>query len=207
MKTIETYGKFALEYDEWFDNHPLLYQAELKAIKQAIPVDGVGIEIGVGTGRFALPLGIKYGIEPSKAMASIAKKRGIIIKEAVAENLPFTDQRFDFVTMITVDCFISDLPKAFLEVYRILKSNGSLIIGMIDKASELGQEYEDKKQTNKFYKDVFFHTVEELTSILTQCEFKKFQYWQTLIKSDSKEIQFPEEGYGKGSFVVIKAFK
>jgi ubiquinone/menaquinone biosynthesis C-methylase UbiE len=36
-----------------------------------------GLEIGVGTGRFAKILGMEYGIDPSERMLSIAKERGI----------------------------------------------------------------------------------------------------------------------------------
>lgn len=38
---------------------------------------GNGLEVGIGTGRFAIPLGITTGIEPSAAMAAIAAKSGI----------------------------------------------------------------------------------------------------------------------------------
>jgi len=42
-----------------------------------LPEGGTGIEIGVGTGRFASQLGIKLGLEPSKSMASLARQRGM----------------------------------------------------------------------------------------------------------------------------------
>lgn len=67
----------AQEYDEWFERHGFAYQSELAAIKTFIPKEGRGLEIGVGTGRFAVPLGIKVGVEPAKAMAAIARKRGM----------------------------------------------------------------------------------------------------------------------------------
>lgn len=63
MTTIdfsEVYNQFANEYDVWFEKHPNLYQSELLAMKQAIPQNKTGIEIGVGSGRFAEPLNIKW---------------------------------------------------------------------------------------------------------------------------------------------------
>jgi hypothetical protein len=56
-----------------------------------LPKSGTGVEIGVGTGRFAEPLGIRVVIEPSKAMRRMAQKRGIEVIDGVAESLPFDD--------------------------------------------------------------------------------------------------------------------
>jgi hypothetical protein len=56
-----------------------------------LPKSGTGVEIGVGTGRFAEPLGIRVGVEPSKAMRQVAQKRGIEVIDGVAQVLPFDD--------------------------------------------------------------------------------------------------------------------
>lgn len=201
------FNDFATEYDAWFDKHPEIYKSELLALKQAIPKNKKGIEIGVGTGRFAQPLNIKFGVEPSENMAKLAEQRDIKVYNAFAENLPIEKESFDFVLMATTVCFISDIPKAFGEVYRILKPKGEIILAIIDKNSELGKIYEKEKSTNKFYKDAHFHSTEELTELLAQSGFNSFTYWQTLTKTGETTIEQPSEGFGKGSFVVIKAGK
>src|SRR5579863_8743760 len=94
-----------------------------------------GVEIGVGTGRFAQPLHIKFGIEPSENMAQLAEKRGIKVYRTLAEDLPIGNETFDFALMVTTVCFLSDIPKAFGEVHRILKPGGEIILGIIDKNS------------------------------------------------------------------------
>jgi len=43
-------------------------------VKSLIPEGLNGMEVGVGTGRFALPLGIRVGVEPADNMARIAKE-------------------------------------------------------------------------------------------------------------------------------------
>jgi ubiquinone/menaquinone biosynthesis C-methylase UbiE len=96
------------------------------------------LEIGVGTGRFAEPLGVKEGVEPSKAMAAIARKRGINVLEAYAEALPFEDESFGFILMVTVICFLADPFQAMREATRVLKPEGRLIIAMIARDSSLG---------------------------------------------------------------------
>ncbi len=53
------------------------------------PLVGKGVEIGVSTGRFAEPLGIEIGVEPSKRMRETAKKRGIQVVGGIPEKVPF----------------------------------------------------------------------------------------------------------------------
>ena len=204
---IAIFDKNTLEYDQWYLKHSAVYQSEILAIQQAIPQHKTGIEIGVGTGRFAKPLKIEFGVEPSENMARVAEQRGITVYKASAEKLPIDNATFDFVLMVTTVCFLSDIPKSFSEVHRILKPNGEIILAIIDKNSELGKKYEKEKSSNKFYQDAHFHSTEELTVLLQQSHFQNFQYWQTLIKLNENEIEKPEKGYGKGSFVVIKATK
>ena len=80
-------------------------------------------------------------------------------------------------------------------------------MAIIDKDSELGMKYEKEKLSNKFYKDAHFYSTEELTELLKRSGFRSFQYWQTLTMLNENEIEKPGHGYGKGSFVVIKASK
>jgi len=47
------------EYDNWYEENKFAYLSEIEALKKVIPEKGEGLEIGVGTGRFAQPLRIK----------------------------------------------------------------------------------------------------------------------------------------------------
>ena len=62
MPKITPFEKYAEKYDTWFENNRWVYKAELRAVKAMIPTIGRGLEIGVGTGRFAESLGIKTGV-------------------------------------------------------------------------------------------------------------------------------------------------
>lgn len=205
--SFNVFDENALDYDNWFERHNTAFQSELLAIKQAIPLQKSGIEIGVGTGRFAEYFNIKHGVEPSENMAQIAEQRGINVVQAVAEDLPIENELFDFALLVTTVCFLSDIPKAFSEIRRILKPEGEIILAIIDRNSELGKKYEMGKAENKFYKDAHFHSTEEITELLEQAGFGKFEYWQTLFKENSTQIEQPREGFGEGSFVVIKGQK
>ena len=118
---MNIFEEASVEYDEWFETHKWVYRSEVEAVKKLIPKTGEGIEIGVGTGRFSIPFGIKVGVEPARAMAEIARKRGIRVYEAKAEHLPFQDNSFDFALMVTTLCFLEEPFQALREIKRILK--------------------------------------------------------------------------------------
>ncbi len=205
--TSIAFDQNTLEYDNWFEKHQGAYQSELLAIQRAIPKNKTGIEIGVGTGRFAQPFNIQFGVEPSENMARVAEQRGIKVYRTFAENLPIENEIFDFALMVTTVCFLADIPKAFAETHRILKPQGEIILAIIDKNSILGKQYQKEKSKNKFYQGVHFHSIEEITQLLTQSGFHSFSYWQTLTTTNLNVVEQPQTGFGIGGFVVIKASK
>ena len=209
MARIEPFEKHPLQYEQWFDRHKFAYESELQAIRKLLPQHGNGLEIGIGSGRFAAPLGIKLGLEPSSKMMEIAQARGIEVIGGVGESLPFRDSQFDFATMVTTICFLDDVEVAFNEAYRILKPGGCLIIGFIDKDSSIGQLYQQHKNENVFYRIATFYSVDEVVSHLKKAGFKVFNFAQTIFHNlaEIKGIEPVREGYGEGSFVVVRALK
>ena len=201
-----TFDEQANDYDAWFEKHPDLYQAELEAVRSFIPASGSGVEIGVGTGRFAAPLGISIGVDPAPRMTELARQRGITVLEGVAEALPFADCSFDFALMVTVICFLDDVDQAFREACRILKQHGTLVIGFIDRESELGQRYSQKQKQSQFYRDAIFYSAGELEALLTNVGFSGFVYRQTLMPGETNDLTV-REGHGSGGFVVLQAHK
>ena len=206
MVKSEVFDKNALEYDGWFDRHKIEYAQELRAIRELLP-PGEGVEIGAGTGRFTLPLGLSLGIEPSKAMRSIASGRGVNIIDGTAESLPIGDGLYDFALLVTTVCFLDDPERAFREVYRILATGGFILVGLIDKDGVLGKKYNERKSASRFYKDATFHSVEEIRRALENAGFTNFEYVQAILPGDMNEYSGSgiKQGYGEGSFVVLRA--
>ncbi len=206
MPRIEQFEKYSDEYDAWFDNHSDYYASELEAIRQLIPDAGAeGMEIGVGSGKFAEPLGIKIGVEPSEKMANKARTKGIKVFPGRAEKLPFIDSRFDFVLMVTTICFVDDVVKSFNEALRVLKTGGFIIVGFVDRESEIGKQYSEKKETSKFYSDATFFSAAEVLRLLNQSGFMVTKILQTLIPGEMSDTIM--DGFGKGAFVAIKGTK
>ena len=202
---ITVFNQFAREYDHWFVENSFAYLSEVEAIRRFIPDTGLGVEIGAGTGRFSIPFGIKIGIEPSDGMARLAQSRGLFIIRALAEELPFVDVTIDYVLMVTVICFLTDLPTAIKEIRRVLKPGGRLIIGFIDRESPLGRNYESMKDSSRFYKWATFYSVSQVMDVLTAIGFSDFQVCQTLFTNPGDMVRCDPvcEGHGEGSFVVL----
>lgn len=206
MIKAASFNKNSSEYDIWYTENQNTYASELKAVECLIPQGLQGVEIGIGTGRFAKPLGITIGVEPSRPMAEIAKTHGINVLEGVAEQLPIEDCAFDYALMVTAICFFDDVKKAFQEAYRVISKKGFLIVAFIDKESDLGILYEKHKQNNVFYRNATFYSVSEVTNFLSQAGFQSFEYRQTVYSTENT-IHEVKPGYGSGSFVVVKAIK
>jgi ubiquinone/menaquinone biosynthesis C-methylase UbiE len=206
MPKIEPFEKYSDDYDEWFEKNFELYEAELEVIRQLIPPSGKeGMEVGVGSGKFAAPLEIKIGVEPSAKMAIKARMQGIKVYPGVAEELPFSDSRFDFILMVTTICFVDDIFKSFTEAFRVLKPGGCIIVGLVDKESELGRQYQKKKEKSKFYQDATFFSTQEVLNYLQKAAFEIVKIRQTLIPGELPKTIL--DGFGKGAFVVIKGVK
>jgi len=209
LSNIAVFDRFALEYDEWFIENNFAYRSEIEAIRRYIPDSGLGVEVGAGTGRFSIPFGIKTGIEPSEEMARLAQSRGLFIIRALAEELPFADETIDYVLMVTVICFLTDLPTAMKEIRRVLKPGGRLIIGFIDRESRLGRNYESMKDSSRFYKGARFYSVPHVMDILKSSGFHDLQACQTLF-TNPKDMVICDpvrEGHGEGGFVVLTGMK
>ncbi|WP_048147983.1 class I SAM-dependent methyltransferase [Palaeococcus ferrophilus] len=209
MPKTEPFENFRERYEEWFERHRYAYLSELEAVKMLLPREGIGAEIGVGTGRFAAPLGVKLGVEPSRSMADLARLRGVEVIEGTAEDLPFEDESLDYLLMVTTICFVDDPEKALKEAYRVLKPGGAIVIGFVDRESPIGREYERNKERSVFYREAKFFSTAEVVELLKKAGFREFEFVQTLFHplEEVKEIEPVKKGYGEGSFVVIKAVK
>jgi SAM-dependent methyltransferase len=206
MPKTEPFDQHTDAYDQWFEKNRDRYEAELEAVRQLLPGAGAaGLEVGVGSGKFAAPLGIKIGVEPSENMAARARKMGIQVYPGVAENLPFADSSFDFVLMVTTICFVDDVGKSFQEAFRVLDSGGSIIVGFVDKDSALGRHYERKRDESKFYRHAVFFSARQVLKHLEDAGFRAVKTHQTLIAG--MPVDAIRDGFGQGAFVAVKAVK
>jgi SAM-dependent methyltransferase len=205
-KATEVFNRLALDYDRWFEENRAVYKSEVSAVRRFLPHAGEGLEIGVGSGRFAVPCGVKIGVEPAPAMAELARERGITVYEAKAEALPFKDGTFAFCMLITVICFLADPMAALREARRVLKPGGKIIIGMLDRESPLGQVYDAEKSKDEFFREAKFYSAGEVQQWLANLSFINIEACQTVFADPDSSGQI-REGHGEGLFVVLAALK
>ncbi|MEF8789795.1 MAG: class I SAM-dependent methyltransferase [Haloarculaceae archaeon] len=194
-------------YEGWFEEYEPVYRSELEALRRLVPTTGYGLEIGVGSGRFAGPLGIQVGVDPSREMLGYARDRGVEVVRGVAEHLPFRDGTFDTALIVTTICFVDDVPRTLAEAERVLDPSGRLVLGYIDRESPVGQVYQETKAENPFYREATFVSTDELIDSLEAAGFTDFEFVQTVYRwiDEIDEPEPVESGYGEGSFVGIEA--
>lgn len=198
----------AERYDRWYEEHHAVYVSELEAIEELLPdvIPVKSLEIGIGTARFASALGISYGLDPAAKMLEIAGERGIEVIKGVAEKLPLKDSSMELMLMVTSLCF-TDKEQTLREIHRVLVPGGELIVAFIERNSPLGKEYRKKTSEESFFLDATFYSAIEIINSLKEHDFSELFVRQTLFRP-LQEIKVPEkplQGFGKGSFLVIKA--
>lgn len=171
------------------------------------PWSGRGLEIVVGTGRFAAPLGVEFGIDPAAEMLCYAKARGIRVARAMAEALPFGDAVFDYALVVTTMCFLNDAAAMLAEACRVLRRSGALVIGFIDRESGLGQRYLAHQAESLFYRGAKFYSAEEVSRLLRDADFGEPLWAQTLFTplEEARQIEPVRGGRGQGAFVLVRA--
>lgn len=194
-------------YEAWFERHDAAYLSELLAVRPFVPWEGRGIEIGVGSGRFAAPLGVRVGVDPSAAMLAYAAARGIEVVQGVAEDLPFAADSFDHALVVTTLCFVDSPARMLAEAHRVLKPGARLVIGFIDRESALGRDYQAHQAESLFYRDAVFHSADEVARLLPEAGFAISAWGQTLAQPlhETREIEPLRPGRGECAFAVVAA--
>lgn len=137
----DPFEHLAEAYEAWYET-PLgafAIAEETRALKTLLPPGESLLEVGAGTGYWLkrLPYPRKVGLEPSLAMLQVGQKN---VPEATwvagrGEALPFPEKSFDVVLLFTVLEFVEDVERVLAEAKRVLKKEGSLLVGILEALS------------------------------------------------------------------------
>ena len=94
-----------------------------------------------------------------------------------------------------------------VEARRVLKPGAPLVIGFVDRASELGRHYLNHQAENVFYREAKFYSASEVGNLLRNMGFVEQTWGQTLSKPLSRMVEMEpfREGIGNGGVVVVLA--
>lgn len=137
------------EYDAWYKTSlgAISDRLEKELVFSLIEIkqgDAV-LDVGCGTGNYTIELAKRgadvIGIDSSEEMlawARIKAQKAYIeasFMAADATNLPFPDSFFDTVLSNGLLCFLKEPEKALMEMHRVLKPGGRLVIGVLNRWS------------------------------------------------------------------------
>ena len=228
------FDEYASQYDAWFlENRNVLY-SEVNLVASVLKDAGRILSVGCGSGLFEKILreergiDIRDGIEPSPAMAEIARKRGVSVTIATAEEADFGCGDYDTILFNGTPSYIDGLAGVLVKAYEALKPGGRIVLIDVPKESSYGILYNLAKALGtwnhpllegcyppnpypiEFVEVARWRTTAEKIELLEAAGFKDLTFAQTLtshpLYSDNIEEQ-PVDGYDRDDYVAIKAVK
>jgi ubiquinone/menaquinone biosynthesis C-methylase UbiE len=126
---LHHFDHLALFYDRFLGRPKLSILRDLLRL----PVSGLMLDEGGGTGRVSYPLRQHVGrvvvADTSLPMLLQAKRKGrLCIVKSDAESLPFSDESFDRVLIVDALHHFADQEQSLGEVVRVLKKGGRMVI-------------------------------------------------------------------------------
>lgn len=174
-----SWGRIAQDYDKWYetprgvyaDNQEKKLFLKLTEFKKGQTL----LDIGCGTGHFSFwfyTLGLKVtGIDLSLEMLKLAKSKlknkEIQFFKGSASHIPFSDDSFDLVVLITTLEFVSNPGQVLSEALRVCRSK--IFLGVLSKYSILAfkrklNAYFINKQS--VYRKTKFYSLRELKKLI-----------------------------------------
>lgn len=228
------FDKYAARYDAWFMENPNVLLSEVRLVASVLASSKRILSIGCGSGLFEqflrrdFGIDITDGVEPSHSMAEIARKRGLSVVEATAEEYDYPAGEYDTILFNGCPSYITDLCGVIAKVADALPSGGRIVLIDVPKESSYGLLYNLAKAVGSWdnpllegtfppnpypielVKQANWRTTAEKIDLLKECGFDNLTFAQTLtthpLYSD-RRAEEPSEGYDRGDYVAITAVK
>ena len=229
-----SFDEHASLYDAWFIQNPNVLLSEARLVARTLRNSKKILSVGCGSGLFEkilrenFDIDITDGIEPALGMAEIARRRGVNVEIATAEEGDFGNGKYDTILFNGSPSYIADLLPVVKKAYDNLPSGGRLILIDVPKESGYGMMYNLAKAVgswdNPLLEGVYppnpypielvkaanWRTTAEKTAIMKEAGFTDFEFWQTLtlhpLESDSVAEE-PISGYDRGDYVAVTGYK
>ena len=227
----QKFDGYAQQYDKWFMENSNLFESELRLFKKALGdiTDKKLLSVGCGSGLFESYIDCSQleGIEPSRDMGEIAKKRGVnVICYGMIEDAELPENQYDIIYFNGSSSYMEDLEPVYRKSLAALKKGGKLILLDVPKESAFGFMYLLGKSLGTYEHEYLegtmptlpyplalassgvWHSTEEKIEVLKKLGVTKFTFYQTLLKNPMYTNEEPEQvadGYKSGGYVAIIA--
>ncbi len=232
---MTSFDQYASEYDSWFLQNPNVLLSEVRLVASTLadaphPI----LSVGCGSGLFEkimrddFGIVVSDGVEPSCGMAEIARKRGMEVTVATAEEFDYPVGKYGTIIFNGSPSYITDLASVLRKVYAALPEGGRVILVDVPKESTYGQMYNLAKALGtwdhpllegcyppnpypiEFVKQANWRTTAEKIRLMKEAGFKNLCASQTLtthpLYSDLTAEE-PVSGYNRGDYVAVCAIK
>ncbi len=228
------FDEYAATYDAWFLDNPNVLESEVRLVASTLRNAGRVLSVGCGSGLFEKIMRDEFGItvtdgvEPSPAMAEIARKRGMDVTEATAEEFDYPAGEYDTILFNGSPSYITDLDTVLSKVYAALKPGGRVVLVDVPKESTYGLMYNLAKALGtwdhpllegayppnpypiEFMNVANWRTTAEKIALLEKNGFRNIESAQTLtthpLYSDLAAEE-PVPGHDRGDYVALTAIK
>ncbi len=226
------FDEFAEAYDGWFLKNRNVLESEVLLLERFLADPGRALSVGCGSGLFEYLLRSEHGVEitdgvePSHGMARVAEKRGLRVKNGVAEELPYDEATFDTVILNGSPSYLSDLDRALREAHRVLKPGGRVVVADVPAESSYGLLYQLAAQLGSWNHPRLrglapehpypvelaaganWRTTAEKEALLRAAGFADLEFAQTLTRHprfSNDAVEEPVAGCDRGDYVAIRA--
>lgn len=228
------FDEYAATYDAWFLDNPNVLESEVRLVASTLRNAGRVLSVGCGSGLFEKIMRDEFGItvtdgvEPSPAMAEIARKRGMDVTETTAEEFDYPAGEYDTILFNGSPSYITDLDTVLSKVYAALKPGGRVVLVDVPKESTYGLMYNLAKALGtwdhpllegayppnpypiEFVNVANWRTTAEKIALLEKNGFRNIESAQTLtthpLYSDLAAEE-PVPGHDRGDYVALTAIK
>lgn len=228
------FDEYASLYDAWFLDNINVLRSEVNLVASTLRDAGRVLSVGCGSGLFEKimreehDIDVRDGIEPSAGMAAIARKRGMTVEVATAEEASFGDGCYDTILFNGSPSYIPGLAEVVDKAFRALRPGGRIVLVDVPKESGYGTLYNLAKALGtwdhpllegvcppnpypiEFVNVANWRTTAEKAAMLENAGFTGLTFSQTLTShplcSNMREEQ-PVGGYDRGDYVAVCALK
>jgi SAM-dependent methyltransferase len=96
-------------------------------------LSGVVLDVGCGIGDFVAHRPGTVGVDPNPHCVDLCRGRGLDVRSMQAGKIPFPDRSFDGAVLDNVLEHLADPADTLGELYRVLRDDGRLIVGVPGK--------------------------------------------------------------------------